>query len=93
MEGKIFGIPLVLIFLIIVIVALINVPMIALHSANMAVQKELLRQQLETQIETGRVRQLLEITPSPTVTPSVSPTPTRSIRGTVTTQPSSSSAR
>jgi len=86
------GIPLVLILLIVAIALLVNVPMVALHSANMDVQKELIREQQETNNQVLRVKQLLEVTPTVTPEVTVSPTPTRSVNRTVTTRPSSPSA-
>ncbi len=73
--------PKVLLTLIIVALALlIDVPMVALHTANINVTRELIKQEIQTRDEVVKTRALLELQLTPTVTPitSVTPTPTKS---------------
>jgi hypothetical protein len=86
MNGKVLGIPLVLIVLAVVIAFLVNVPMFLIHRENQQDLEQIRTESLNTTLQLQNVQQMLI---TPTATPeaeiTVTPAPTRRIQQRVIT--------
>lgn len=80
MDGKIFGIPLVLILIVFFIAMFVNVPMVLLHMTTQERLERIEINQASTQGQVEKVRQAIVVTPTETVEPTPTVAPTKSVR-------------
>lgn len=76
MDGKILGIPLILIVLVLFIVALVDIPMVVLHSVTAERLNNVENGLINTNVQVKNVQDTLTATDEAELEVTVSPTPT-----------------